>query len=653
MNTVKKKRTYLALVIAVAVLVLYLPALQNDFVNWDDQYYIFENPHIRSFDPAFLKWALFDFYASNWHPLTWMSHAIDYAFWGLNPMGHHLTSIILHTANTFLVVLLIIKILEVLKQSAAKKTRLLEFLSERTMLITGGVTGLLFGIHPVHVESVAWVSERKDLLCALFFILSIITYTSYVKGLVDKAARHNSTAFFLNRYYFIAVFFFILALLSKPMAVTLPVVLLILDWYPFQRIHSVKTLQPVLAEKIPFFAFTLVSAVLTVLAQKSGAALAAVETIPFSLRIFVAAKALLAYLWHMIWPLNLIPFYQHYRKGEFFEILEYIAPIVVVAGITAACVLIAKRRKMWATAWGYYVVTLIPVLGIVQVGSQLMADRYTYLPSLGPFFLMGLFAAGISEKKYTTEKQQMMGKILASAAAVVMLVSLSSLTLKQIAVWKDTISLWNRVIEKDPSTWSAYKERAEAYKRKGEFDKAIQDYSTTIALDPRDCDAYYNRGLVHYKIGQPEKALEDYDAAISLNPRFLDAYNNRGVVHTVAGAFDKAAEDFSRLISLSPNYADAYRNRGFAFFSMGQYKSAVEDFDMAIRLDPSNPHAYYNRGNLYAKMRQQVNARADFTKACGLGDEDGCKALRKAASTAPARRNEFMEFVPPRAEKGR
>lgn len=617
-----KKRNvhrYLAIAIAFIALLIYLPALRNGFVDWDDRVYVFQNSHIRSFDPAFLKWAFFDFYASNWHPITWISHAADYALWGLNPLGHHFTSIVLHAVNSLLAVLLVIKLLETVKQSASKKTRLFEFLSDRTILITGGVTGLLFGIHPVHVESVAWVSERKDLLCAFFFMLSIIMYTSYVRSMTGKATQQNPPPPFLNKHYLATALFFVLALLSKPMAVTLPVVLLILDGYPFQRIQSLKTLRPALVEKIPFFAFSLISSVLTVLAQKSGASLVASEIIPLSTRIFVAAQALIAYLGKMIWPLNLMPFYQYYRKGEFFGTLEYLAPIIAVIGLFAASVMAARKQKLWAAAWGYYVVTLIPVLGIVQVGSQLMADRYTYLPSLGLFMILGLFAAVVIDKVEAKKKKQPMTRIITATVAVVALVSLSYLTLTQIAIWKDTVSLWSRVIEKEPSTVAAYKERAEAYKKEGELDRALQDYDTAIALYPIDYDAHYNRGLI---------------------------YN-------ATGAFDKAAEDFSRYIFLYPNDAGAYHNRGFAYFSMGQYKNALEDFSMAIRLEPNNVHAYYNRGNLYAKTGQQVNARADFTKACGLGDEDGCRALRKAASIVPDVRNEFLEFIPPKVKDRR
>ncbi len=305
--------------------IVYLAALQNEFVEWDDSQYVFENLHIRSFDLDFFKWAFFDFYAANWHPLTWISHALDYAVWGLNPMGHHLTNNILHAVNTFLVVLLVVRLLT--SRQAVKLTSShmssapadppeagnsrFTIHDSRFALIAAGVTGLLFGLHPIHVESVAWVAERKDLLCALFYLLSIMAYVSY---------RSYTT----NKSYILSLFFFILALLSKPMAVSLPVVLLILDWYPFGRIQSLKTFRDSFVDKIPFIALSIVSSILTVLAQRAEGAVTAIEAIPLSTRMLVASKSLIAYLWKMLMPMHLIPYYPYPNDASLFS-LEYLS----------------------------------------------------------------------------------------------------------------------------------------------------------------------------------------------------------------------------------------------------------------------------------------------------------------------------------------
>jgi hypothetical protein len=392
MNRAPNSRYWLAAAIAVITFAVYLPSLRNDFVEWDDSTYIIENPFIRSFNMTFLRRAFFEFYASNWHPLTWVSHALDYAIWGLNPLGHHLTSIILHAINTFIVVLLIIRLVQAKKETAVIGQSV--FSDERAVFITGGVAGLLFGLHPLHVESVAWIAERKDLLCALFFLLSMTWYVRYRRVEENEGVQRDSIPIFLERNYLLSLGFFVLALLSKPMAVTLPVIFLIVDWNPFERIRSLKTFLTALLEKVPFLALSLISSILTVLAQRAGGAVTSVEETPILTRVFVAAKSLVAYIWKMIMPLNLIPYYPYPENLSPLS-FEYLLAVALVVGISVICAMIAKKKKqnLLLSVWGYYVISLLPVIGLIQVGGQSMADRYTYLPSIGPFFLMGLVAA--------------------------------------------------------------------------------------------------------------------------------------------------------------------------------------------------------------------------------------------------------------------
>jgi protein O-mannosyl-transferase len=582
----------LAASVALLTLLVYLPALQNKFVEWDDGDYASANLHIRSLDVAFFKWAFLRFFASNWHPFTWISHAIDYALWGLNPMGHHLTSIVLHALNTFLVVVLVIRLLDAFKERT-RGNALSLFLHERTVLIAAGTTGLLFGLHPLHVESVAWVAERKDLLCALFFLFSISAYTKYVTGVANEAARDKSSLRFFNKPYLFTLGFFVLALLSKPMAVTLPVVLLILDWFPFGRIRSLKTLQAACVEKLPFFLLSLASSMVTVFAQKAGGALSSVAFTPLPTRVLVAAKALIAYLGKMIWPLNLVPFYP-YPETASFTALEYIVPVALVAGITAVCMVQANKRKLWLSAWGYYCLTLMPVLGIVQVGGQSMADRYTYLPSLGPFLVMGLGAAWVWEKARAQKKLGPFVKLLSGGAAACLLFFLSSATVNQTAIWKNSLSLWTYVIEKDPTVSLAYNNRGLTYDDMGQFDKAIEDFDKAIMLDPSDHKAYTNRGMLYGKMGRFDKAIEDFEKAIALAPSHPAAYNNLGIAYAKTGLIDKAIEQFSK----------------------------------AILVDQGQAMAYYNRGLLFSRTGNEAGAASDYQKACALGNIDACNALQ-------------------------
>lgn len=591
-NTVAQRsrnvRYYLAASVSLLTFLVYLKSLQNEFVNWDDDLYVYENPNITSFSLKFFKWAFFGFHAGNWHPLTWISHAADYAVWGLNPLGHHLTNNVLHAINTFLVVVLVARLLEAGNHpSPALKMEGTSFTISFSpfTLIAATATGLLFGLHPVHVESVAWVAERKDLLCALFFLFSIITYTKYVTEAAQEPARR------INKQYLFSVVFFILALLSKPMAVTLPLVLLLLDWYPLQRFQSREQLRTVLVEKIPFIALSIISSVLTVFAQKAAGAIATTEAYPLSTRILVAAKALVAYLWNMIVPLNLTPFYPYPKSIS----PAYLFPVALVAGITGACLLTAKKHKEWLSAWGYYVIMLIPVLGIVQVGSQAMADRYTYLPSLGPFLLVGLVAAWLLTKIQRAKKPELTSKIVTLAAVILLLVPLVYMTLSQIRIWKNSITLWTYVIKNRPDEIPiAYNNRGLFFMEKGQLDKAKEDLDKAIALAPYYYEAYYHRGMIFMNLGQYGQALKDLDKAIDLNPLFYSAYNNRGMV----------------------------------LGNMGQLDKAIEDFTTAISLNQTDVNAFLNRGLLLLQVGRIENAASDLRNACDLGNDFGCKTLQ-------------------------
>lgn len=512
---------YVAAAVALATFAVYLSTLQHDFVNWDDDVYVFQNPYIRSLNAVFFQWAFFDFYASNWHPLTWISHGLDYAFWGLNPMGHHLTNNLLHAINTFIVAVLTIRLVDAWKWNTT--TQLKVFQEERSLLITGGVTGLLFGLHPAHVESVAWVAERKDLLCALFFLLSVMTYAKYAGFTVKETVQKNAKRRFFNRQYLLSLGSFILALLSKPMAVSLPFVLLILDWYPFKRIRSLKMFWPVFLEKLPFFTFSFMSSILTILAQRTGSAMTLNELVPLPGRMIVASRSIMEYLWKLILPLDFVPYYP-YPKQIFILWPRFIVPIFLVIGITMLCIGVARKQKVWLSIWGYFVITLFPVIGIVQVGGQAMADRYSYLPSIGPFLGMGVVLAWVSGNLNSSKKWGLPIKVFSVVLALFMTVSLSYLTVRQIAIWKNSYDLWTRVIEKEPERAPvAYNNRGVYLSDTGQFDKAIADFNRAIELSPGDSTSYYCRGLAFYKMGEFDQAITDFEKTIALDPSYWEA----------------------------------------------------------------------------------------------------------------------------------
>ncbi|NTW57713.1 MAG: tetratricopeptide repeat protein [Nitrospirae bacterium] len=635
-----KVKYAIAGLVSLITFAVYLRALQNDFVILDDDAYVFENLHIRSLDLSFLRWAFLDFYASNWHPLTWISHAVDYAIWGLNPFGHHLTSIILHGINTLLVVLLMIRLLEAGRSSPTGAG-----LSDRMMLAAAGTTGLLFGLHPLHVESVVWISERKDLLCAFFFLLSIMEYTKYVmcrwsavaqqrtdsrRQKTEDSARDTAVqrGFITNKHYLMALGLFILALMSKPMAVTLPVVLLILDWFPFHRIVSLKTLRSALIEKSPFFVLSLISSLLTIRAQHAGGALVPIIFVPLSTRVLVAVHSLLAYLSKMAVPVNLTPYYPLPEHVSLFS-SEYFLAIVMVIGISVACIFIAKTRQAWLSAWSYYLITLLPVIGIVQVGGQAMADRYTYLPSLGPFVLAGYAAAWMYNYPSTFRKKGILPvKAGGIALSVVMLVLMAQGTYQQIGVWKNSLVVLNYILEKEPHPGPhVYRYRGLAFEKAGERENALHDYDRAIALDPSYVDAYNDRGLLHWKSGRGDKAIADFRISILLRPSSKRPYFHLGVLYTETALFDQAIENFSNSIALDPAFADAYANRGVAYALSGRPSEALADFQKALQLNDRLTDVYVNRGKFYLITGRKELAVDDFQKACTLGDNSGCSAL--------------------------
>jgi len=655
---------YAAAAVSLLTLAVYMPALRNGFLVWDDNINITGNIHIRMPAAAFFRWAFSDIRLSYWQPLNWISYAIDYRLWGLNPMGYHLTGIALHSINTFLVVCFAAGSVRYIYANEALPDGPQHPANDLRGLIVGTIAGLLFGLHPLHVEPSVWISNRSELLCFFFFVASIAAYAGYVPAPGIKAAEKRGNHL-LNRRYLLSLVLFCLALATKPAAVTLPVVLIILDLYPFSRIRSLKSFWEACTEKLPFLAPALIASIAALWSEKVRSRIALPEEVQFASTVLTSFKAATLYLWKLVLPLELSPFYPQPVKVSFFS-AEYILPVIFVSGITAACVLTFGKRKIFAAAWGIYLVTLLPVLGIGKVRDVYMADRYFYLPGLVPFLLIGFGAAVVWMKADSSGYGKKFARLLLSVIAASLFAGMSYLTVKQIAVWKDTITLWSYVIEREPaSTPVPYINRGLAFRENGGFAEALKDYSTAIRLAPRYADAYVGRGLVYHELGRNDHALDDYNTAVSLMPRSAEAYTNRGIVFGETGRFSLAIQDFDRAIVLNREYADAYigravaymqtgelqrslddcnaalqlnpfsadafLNRGVVLEQMGQLDRAIADYDKAVELRPDDALAYLNRGAAYLKTGRSGQALKDYTKACDLGSNEGCSALRAAA----------------------
>jgi protein O-mannosyl-transferase len=548
---VKKKSYYIAVVVALLTFTVYLPSVRNGFVNFDDDKYVLGNIHINSLDWTFFKWAFTDISLGLWHPLTWISYAVDYSIWGTDPLGFHLIAIVLHTINTFLVVYLVIRLLENTCEISLRYDgiyhHLPQFLNIRVILITAGVTGLLFGLHPIHVESVAWISERKDLLCALFYLLCIIAYTFYDWSLSKKSNLVKNPSILsslTDKWYLLSIVFFALALASKTMAVSIPVVLLLLDWFPYRRLQSIKTFTVAVIEKTPFIVLSLLISVVSIVAQRTSRAMATLAGTPLSSRIFVATKALVAYLWAMILPLNLTPFYP-YPKDVHLLSIEFIFCVSLIIAITSVCLFLVKKHPIWITLWSYYVITLLPVIGIVQVGGQARADRYTYLPSLAPFLLFGLMMAWVFTKMQHSRMPKISSRLALIAAASFLIVPLIYLTLIQTRIWDNSLTLWNYTVEKQPLAVIPHYDLGYELLERRRFDEAIEEFKKiTLQLDPNHENAHYNLGRALEEIGRTKEAITEYQKVLQMDPTDPEAHYNLAICFSIIGKSEEAVEQY-------------------------------------------------------------------------------------------------------------
>jgi len=559
-NPAKKLVLAAALISAFVAFCVYIPALGNGFVEWDDPLYVYENPNIRGFD---LKWAFTASVVSTWAPLTLLSFALDYSIWGLDPFGYHLVNSILHSLNVFMLALL-----------AARLAQAASGFGAKGLFMTALAAGLLFGIHPIHVESVAWVSERKDVLNAFFFLLALHSYVSYA-----KASR--------PAFYFLTLVFFVLSLLSKPMTVTMPVVLLIMDFYPLNRFKTAG-LKKIIIEKLPFFGLSILTGVASIWSQTSADSLSSVTKWPVSSRIYISVRGFLFYICKTIVPVNLAPLYPRNIVNGL-DIWFAVYALFLLA-ITAFTVRMIKRTRALFSSWAFYVITLLPVIGILQVGSQAAADRYSYLPSMG---LVLLVAAGLGWLIHKKAK----AFVPVLAALVVVSSVLSFLTVRQTGIWKDTVSLWTHEIK----------------------------------VFPGFPFGYVYRGVSNVAAGNYERSIADLTKGIELNPGkqvLFDAYSHRGSAMGNLGRMQEAAADFTQALSLKPENKVMYQNRASAYINQGAYALALSDLQKAASLEPVDGASYTELGLAYARTGDRENAYASLQKAVQLGDNAALQRLK-------------------------
>jgi tetratricopeptide (TPR) repeat protein len=500
------------------VALVYLPALDAGFVNWDDGTYVTSDPLGKAAVSAFATIHP----SGNWHPLATLSHALDYAVWGPWPAGHHLTSIVLHGLNAGLVVLLVAALAR-----ARQPVR-------RSAGLAAVVTGLAWGLHPLRVESVVWISERKDLLCALCYLLGLL---AYLRG--QGPTR--------RRWYLAAAACLALALLAKPMAVSFPLVLLVLDAYPLRRLHRPR-LGRVLGEKLPFVVLAAAAALVTLHAQRAGGAMRALEGVPLLTRTLVAVRSGVLYLGETLFPSGLYALYSYPREVSL-GTWQFALPLLVLLLLVAAAVHLVRRLRVFPAALASYLALLLPILGIVQVGPQAMADRYTYLPGIPVALLIGCAFAAVWAETLLP------GRRLLAALLGAMLVGLAGLSIRQTTVWRDSETLWSWVLEHEPGNAEAYNGRADYYYRHGRLLDALTDYTAALAsasaVGPRHASkrraAFYNdRAVTLVELGRLAQAIADESEALRLRPDQPEYYRNRARMYRLLDRMDDAEADGQR-----------------------------------------------------------------------------------------------------------
>lgn len=543
----------------------------HEFVDIDDLLYVVANPHVqKGINAESVKWAFTDFYASNWHPLTWLTHMSDVRLYGLNSGPHHLTNLGIHLSNVILLFLLL-------------------------RLATGDMwpaafVSAIFAVHPLNAESVAWVAERKNVLSTFFWFLTMWAYVHYAK-------RPNPV-----RYMYVMAGL-ALGLMAKPMLVTAPGLLLLIDYWPLKRQASFLTL---LVEKIPFFGLSIISSYITIIAQKSSGAMASLEMLPLSLRTANAVVSYLQYIKMMVWPS---------RPAFFYPISDALPPAqVAVSGLVLVCITMicfsaAKRYPYLVVGWLWYILTLVPVIGLVQVGRQAMADRYTYVPFIGLYVMMAWGGAALAAKWRAP-------KIGLAALAGILILALGIAGRRSVQHWKNSTSLYEQAIRSTRNNYIAHYNLANALFNQGRVDESLPHYIETVRIKPYYYPAaHFNLGYALAQKGKLDEAIEQLEYALKANPAHAKAHNTLGNIMFQKGNDAGAREHFTEAVNINPDYSDAQNNLGNMLFQEGKYHEAVGHYREALRVEPKKAITHLNLGNALATQKQFEEALVHYSEA--------------------------------------
>ena len=602
-------------ILTVSTLLVFWQVRNFDFIGYDDNNYVYENPHVLNgltFDN--IIWAFTTGHAANWHPLTWLSLMLDRQLFGPGPAGFHLTNLFFHIANTLLLFLVLKQMTNEIWQSA--------------------FVAALFALHPMHVESVAWVAERKDVLSTFFWLLTMWAYLRYVK-------QPNIWR------YLLVLLFFVMGIMAKPMLVTLPFVLLLLDYWPLGRISRfnrqifyrlVLSAGHLMVEKIPFFVLSAISSVITFLVQRNAGAVTDIDILSLNNRIANALLSYAEYMGKMLWPINLAVFYP-FNAAASSPSCRPAACALLLLGISVFVIYLGRNQRYLFLGWFWFVGTLTPVIGIIQVGQQAYADRYTYIPYIGLFIML---AWGLTQLL----SKLIYRKIVLGVSMVIILTPLGICAHRQTSYWKNDITLFSHANQVTQNNYIAYNDIGNAYVKLGRNIEAVDAYKQAIIFNPNYAIMHYNLGLSYSNLGRNTEAIEAYKLAIRVKPDYTQAYYNLGVAYAGLGRSTEAIDAFKQVIRIKPDYARAYYNLGVAYAGLGRSTDAIDAFKQVIRIKPDYAMAYNNLGVVYGKLGRLPEAIEAFKQAIKLKPDyvDACNNLGVAYLAIGDKNSALVEY---------
>lgn len=613
----RMNRRTLTLLLALALVILTLltfgPVRFHGFLIWDDVAYVVENPHVRSgLSVENVVWAFTTRYASYWHPFTWLSHMLDVELYGLNPEGHHWNNLLLHVAGTLLLFLLLKSMTGALWRSA--------------------LAAALFSLHPLRIESVAWVAERKDLLGLFFWMVTLWMYHQYA---IERTSRK----------YLLALFFFILGLLSKPTLVALPVVLLLLDFWPLRRFGSARdsggrqasrdSFRILILEKIPFFLLAGASGLVTYLAARDIGALPGTDAVPFSIRFGNVLISYVRYLLKTIWPGGL-SFYYPFPQDPW-PLWQVVGCFLILGTLTLLAVRSASRHPYFMVGWFWFLATLLPVIGIIQVGSQSMADRFTYVPHVGLFVAAVWWSADLTADWPSR-------KLVQCLISFIVLFPLALTTHHQLRFWKDDFSLFSRSVQVTRNNYFAHYMLGETFLRQAKTDEAILEYEKAIRILPENPLFHRAMGIAFLKQRKFGDAVKQFRKVVTISPgspaaltdlgaalkeqgeleeavRFLhqalslkplpETHHNLGLIYAGRGDFQNAIHHYEQALRIRPDSIMVHNDLGVALYSIGEIERALSHVSEALRMDPGNPRVRQNLLIIQDRMRNSTEDPLD------------------------------------------